>query len=192
METSPYEDSKSLSEESDRSDQNDETNHDTAGSGRSYECVFCKRGFTTAQALGGHMNIHRKDRAKSSRPCSTADPMVSTQIADSSYRAIQGYTPHNSTAPHQHHHEVQYVNYQTYNNNIPPSSTWGMRFPPFDYFCSPRNSPLVDLSSEYWRGGLNLGIGTSNHREDDHNKEKTNGGRVDVELDLELRLGHDP
>lgn len=28
-----------------------------------YECVFCKRGFTTAQALGGHMNIHRRDRA---------------------------------------------------------------------------------------------------------------------------------
>ncbi|XP_047092811.1 zinc finger protein 4-like [Lolium rigidum] len=27
-----------------------------------YECVFCKRGFTTAQALGGHMNIHRRDR----------------------------------------------------------------------------------------------------------------------------------
>ncbi|XP_037459283.1 uncharacterized protein LOC119330261 [Triticum dicoccoides] len=31
-----------------------------------YECVFCKRGFTTAQALGGHMNIHRRDRAKPS------------------------------------------------------------------------------------------------------------------------------
>ncbi|KAK9684919.1 hypothetical protein RND81_10G242500 [Saponaria officinalis] len=30
---------------------------------RSYDCVFCRRGFTTAQALGGHMNIHRKDRA---------------------------------------------------------------------------------------------------------------------------------
>ncbi|KAK1680881.1 hypothetical protein QYE76_041729 [Lolium multiflorum] len=27
-----------------------------------YECSFCKRGFTNAQALGGHMNIHRKDR----------------------------------------------------------------------------------------------------------------------------------
>ncbi|XP_057783256.1 zinc finger protein 6-like [Salvia miltiorrhiza] len=33
-------------------------------SGRSYDCAFCKRGFTNAQALGGHMNIHRKDKAK--------------------------------------------------------------------------------------------------------------------------------
>ncbi|GAB4830501.1 hypothetical protein Ancab_020212 [Ancistrocladus abbreviatus] len=30
---------------------------------RSYDCVFCRQGFTSAQALGGHMNIHRKDRA---------------------------------------------------------------------------------------------------------------------------------
>ncbi|KAL8491007.1 hypothetical protein ACS0TY_022862 [Phlomoides rotata] len=29
---------------------------------RPYECTFCKRGFTNAQALGGHMNIHRKDK----------------------------------------------------------------------------------------------------------------------------------
>ncbi|KAK7262499.1 hypothetical protein RJT34_30073 [Clitoria ternatea] len=31
---------------------------------RSYECNFCRRGFSNAQALGGHMNIHRKDKAK--------------------------------------------------------------------------------------------------------------------------------
>lgn len=34
------------------------------GVARSYECNFCKRGFTNAQALGGHMNIHRKHKAK--------------------------------------------------------------------------------------------------------------------------------
>ncbi|KAM0906600.1 hypothetical protein ACQ4PT_016259 [Festuca glaucescens] len=28
-----------------------------------HECSFCKRGFTNAQALGGHMNIHRKERS---------------------------------------------------------------------------------------------------------------------------------
>lgn len=31
---------------------------------KSYKCSFCKRDFSNAQALGGHMNIHRKDRAK--------------------------------------------------------------------------------------------------------------------------------
>ncbi|MFS8001633.1 putative transcription factor C2H2 family [Helianthus anomalus] len=31
---------------------------------RSYTCAFCNRGFSNAQALGGHMNVHRKDRAR--------------------------------------------------------------------------------------------------------------------------------
>ncbi|KAG6643258.1 uncharacterized protein LOC122277090 [Carya illinoinensis] len=31
---------------------------------RSYVCGFCEKGFSNAQALGGHMNIHRKDRAR--------------------------------------------------------------------------------------------------------------------------------
>lgn len=31
---------------------------------RSYTCSFCRREFRSAQALGGHMNVHRKDRAR--------------------------------------------------------------------------------------------------------------------------------
>jgi hypothetical protein len=31
---------------------------------RSYSCSFCRREFRSAQALGGHMNIHRRDRAR--------------------------------------------------------------------------------------------------------------------------------
>ncbi|KAK1647603.1 hypothetical protein QYE76_065408 [Lolium multiflorum] len=31
---------------------------------RSYSCTFCRREFRSAQALGGHMNIHRRDRAR--------------------------------------------------------------------------------------------------------------------------------
>jgi len=31
---------------------------------RSYTCGFCRREFRSAQALGGHMNVHRRDRAK--------------------------------------------------------------------------------------------------------------------------------
>ncbi|XVF55214.1 hypothetical protein PTKIN_Ptkin06aG0018700 [Pterospermum kingtungense] len=44
---------------------------DTAGSlggciwpPRSYSCSFCGREFRSAQALGGHMNVHRRDRAR--------------------------------------------------------------------------------------------------------------------------------
>ncbi|KAG2670077.1 hypothetical protein I3843_14G066100 [Carya illinoinensis] len=45
-----------------------ENNHDDHGASstqltRSYDCNFCKRGFSNAQALGGHMNIHRKEKA---------------------------------------------------------------------------------------------------------------------------------
>ncbi|MBA0612463.1 hypothetical protein Godav_013062 [Gossypium davidsonii] len=31
---------------------------------RSYTCSFCERGFRSAQALGGHMNVHRRDKAR--------------------------------------------------------------------------------------------------------------------------------
>ncbi|CAM6103069.1 unnamed protein product [Calypogeia fissa] len=31
---------------------------------RSYACSFCRREFRTAQALGGHMNVHRRERAQ--------------------------------------------------------------------------------------------------------------------------------
>ncbi|KAK1395314.1 Plastid transcriptionally active 16 [Heracleum sosnowskyi] len=31
---------------------------------RSYTCTFCNMEFRSAQALGGHMNIHRRDRAR--------------------------------------------------------------------------------------------------------------------------------
>ncbi|CAA3019032.1 transcriptional regulator TAC1-like, partial [Olea europaea subsp. europaea] len=44
----------------------DQTSSENQGENqiRSYECTFCKKGFSNPQALGGHMNIHRKDKAK--------------------------------------------------------------------------------------------------------------------------------
>ncbi|KAI4322111.1 hypothetical protein L6164_021831 [Bauhinia variegata] len=47
--------------------------------GRSYECTFCKRGFSNAQALGGHMNIHRKDKAKLKQSPNEAKPAAPAQ-----------------------------------------------------------------------------------------------------------------
>ncbi|RVX13810.1 Zinc finger protein 10 [Vitis vinifera] len=49
---------------------------------RSYSCSFCRREFKSAQALGGHMNIHRRDRA----------------------RLKQSLSPHNETDLHSQNH----------------------------------------------------------------------------------------
>ncbi|KAL6574688.1 hypothetical protein OROMI_011973 [Orobanche minor] len=47
---------------------------------RSYSCSFCRREFRSAQALGGHMNVHRRDRARLKQstvlPSSTSSEVV--------------------------------------------------------------------------------------------------------------------
>ncbi|KAI3820021.1 hypothetical protein L1987_13877 [Smallanthus sonchifolius] len=53
------------------------------GAGRSYECNFCKRGFTNAQALGGHMNIHRKHKAKLKESSSSLPPTAAATTTTS-------------------------------------------------------------------------------------------------------------
>ncbi|KAG0535533.1 hypothetical protein BDA96_04G373900 [Sorghum bicolor] len=37
---------------------------DDEGTRQPYKCTFCRRGFPTAQALGGHMNVHRRHRGR--------------------------------------------------------------------------------------------------------------------------------
>ncbi|KAG8362958.1 hypothetical protein BUALT_BualtUnG0019400 [Buddleja alternifolia] len=44
---------------------------------RCYRCSFCGRDFRSAQALGGHMNVHRRDRAKLQQSSSPPPPKQS-------------------------------------------------------------------------------------------------------------------
>ncbi|XP_062187744.1 uncharacterized protein LOC133891071 [Phragmites australis] len=48
---------------------------------RSYTCTFCGREFRSAQALGGHMNVHRRDRARL-RQCASLDHHDVVQVQD--------------------------------------------------------------------------------------------------------------
>ncbi|XP_050366758.1 transcriptional regulator SUPERMAN-like [Argentina anserina] len=192
------------------SDEEAEDLNDDLGTGRSYECVFCKRGFTTAQALGGHMNIHRKERAKprpTSAPTSIASKAADEHVSDlmRSHRSLQSYTrPHFSTAP-----EVD-LNYRTFI----PAPMWvvGQAHGDHEELCA-RNYPLRlhqdlfatddDCRNRRSGSGLSLGIGPSAQDDDedhvrrDHLKKETErvNGACSSEgdgLDLELRLGHDP
>ncbi|KAL6337265.1 hypothetical protein AAG906_036579 [Vitis piasezkii] len=66
---------------------------------RSYSCSFCKREFRSAQALGGHMNVHRRDRA----------------------RLKQSPSPHNEIL---HHHHQNHHNHTQH-----PCSSLGFQYP---------------------------------------------------------------
>lgn len=59
----------------------------------SYTCSFCHREFRTAQALGGHMNVHRRERAAAHRSNAAhqlRDPnfFSSTSLTSSLHQAV--------------------------------------------------------------------------------------------------------
>ncbi|KAJ0021737.1 hypothetical protein Pint_32743 [Pistacia integerrima] len=67
----------------------DEQAADGASPVRSYDCTFCKRGFSNAQALGGHMNIHRKDKAKLKQTSSSKNQLDISKINQPPYYFTQ-------------------------------------------------------------------------------------------------------
>ncbi|KAI4326541.1 hypothetical protein MLD38_031845 [Melastoma candidum] len=176
--------SKATSYEVERLDQPD----DGTGSVRSYGCVFCKRGFTTAQALGGHMNIHRKDRAKARTDSS--NPSSFSSSPDEKYPSFSSYFPFSNHPPH--YYPVHEPRAQDTQQLYFPSS--GKRTRPLnghnygsDLYV-PHMPRLCNLQEEDWRWGLSLQVGPSNA---DGNKEKGQAGDDGDGLDLELRLGQE-
>ncbi|XP_071699330.1 uncharacterized protein [Rutidosis leptorrhynchoides] len=133
---------------------------------RSYECIYCKHGFTTAQALGGHMNVHRKDRSRKRSNSSNNksddrlyQPCLITSCIHSNHQ--EGQT----------HHEFM------------------LRSSPaiYDSICGNQqifNGLVTSSSQEEMRLSLSLQFGQSN--EEEHVRVNDEGG----ELDLELRLGN--
>ncbi|XP_004515633.1 uncharacterized protein [Cicer arietinum] len=79
---------------------------------RSYSCSFCRREFRSAQALGGHMNVHRKDRARLKQPSS--DPQNDHQILYHHHH----HHHHQDLESHHHHHNLQKPLYQSSNNSL--------------------------------------------------------------------------
>ncbi|KAL6989841.1 hypothetical protein U1Q18_015591 [Sarracenia purpurea var. burkii] len=136
---------------------------------RSYECTFCKGGFSNAQALGGHMNMHRKDKAKSNKLIS-GPSVVSPKSGENSIVSVEPG---------------------------PCYSAFGAQmYFPFSNPSFPRaNQP--DFSGrprgDYTGGNLGLRIGSPVA---EGGGEKKKGGRRSGKgsevLDLELRLGHNP
>ncbi|GFY84960.1 C2H2 and C2HC zinc fingers superfamily protein [Actinidia rufa] len=146
------------------SDENDRLEKGTgnnSGTVRSYLCTYCKRGFTNAQALGGHMNIHRKDKAKAKKNSEASS--MSHKANQEDYMACKLLF-----AP---------MNYPFYFSAPNPS------FP-----CHPSHfSADAEISGPPGEN-LRLMIGPPIVEDCEDRGERRKGS----EVDLELRLGHNP
>lgn len=167
-----------------------------------YECVFCKRGFTTAQALGGHMNIHRRDRAKPTRDSPHAGI---TTVA----RNVECYN--------KYRHLLAPSSYPPATQAIPipigAGSSFAMYYPSSAAAAgarldaeggnpnsvSPRELSLFgetshdqDLHLGLGRQGHIVVVGEGSRAPAEGSSERQESGDPERELDLELRLGRCP
>ncbi|CAK9166298.1 unnamed protein product [Ilex paraguariensis] len=135
---------------------------------RTYECTFCKRGFSNAQALGGHMNIHRKDKAKIKQASNEAQQFLDIPKTTPTYRFTN----------------LQALEVKSIQEKSPINWPWNL-------------SPEEDVTSRYEThvGELPLSSETTSRIE---NQEPNSSGGATTEkglqaeeLDLELRLGHE-
>ncbi|KAJ0691850.1 putative transcription factor C2H2 family [Helianthus annuus] len=155
---------------------------------RSYECVFCKRGFTTAQALGGHMNIHRKDRAKS-KPNLLSSNNSSKQEDNSFYAYPRFYHPVFTSFP-----QTFIPNYQegNFHHTTYLSSTSSIA-QSIDRENDHQDVHGVITGPSREEKMMTLGLQFGWSGEDDKgSRRRIQSGSEEDELDLELRLGHDP
>ncbi|KAF8027216.1 hypothetical protein BT93_E0200 [Corymbia citriodora subsp. variegata] len=138
---------------------------------RSYSCTFCRREFRSAQALGGHMNVHRRDRARlhQSQSCpSSAAPLF---VIPANEFIINGGLcfPYPLPSPN-----------GIFNPSSPPSTL--LSISPYPYKNNNFPSPSQSCSKN------DESAGSKSPKVDDtsNNSDDPAGDG----LDLELRLGH--
>ncbi|KAK8494545.1 hypothetical protein V6N12_029150 [Hibiscus sabdariffa] len=146
---------------------------------RSYTCTFCRREFRSAQALGGHMNVHRRDRAllHQSQPATstTSVPLINQTSSPSS----QEFTTNGGLC----------FFYQLPSPNgvltSPPINACSISAYPFNNSMAPAGLNNSSSSLHYWITGAE----PADNNLRDGNKNISKEASTE-ELDLELRLGH--
>ncbi|KAK4802487.1 hypothetical protein SAY86_000690 [Trapa natans] len=144
---------------------------------RSYTCSFCKREFQSAQALGGHMNVHRRDRVTKRLHHSLLPLPTATA-------AIPSYSSPSSSSMLSFERELGNFNGELcplYQLPTQPESSI-----PSNWIPTTTSYDLLSKAGVSSTKSINNSVGTGNG----DGSWKTNSDAED--LDLELRLGHKP
>ncbi|XP_050378314.1 transcriptional regulator SUPERMAN [Argentina anserina] len=174
---------------------------------RSYTCTFCRREFRSAQALGGHMNVHRRDRARlhqvqhpssiSINPSSISSSSSSFIIPTQEFLAANGglcllyqlpnpnngaFTTSTATAP-----TAPLLNNTVDSSSSVPSTLLSISPNP------PHNYLMTSSSSLVGPHGVSSSRNSSHSQYTKRSADEDQPSRSEVEdieeLDLELRLG---
>ncbi|KAL1342037.1 hypothetical protein HN51_028632 [Arachis hypogaea] len=160
------------------------------GTKKSYDCTFCRRGFTNAQALGGHMNIHRRDRAKNKPHLLHHSPNSSNNNhQEGEFMSLK----FSSSSTHAFDSQRTYDNMYFHPPPPPPPNDYQVRNhqqhePPFqlDQF---HHQPMMNLKNQELQGA-NLSLQICPTSDDQHVIRRRIHQQDSDEVDLELRLGH--
>ncbi|KAE8713775.1 nitrate transporter 1.5-like [Hibiscus syriacus] len=167
---------------------------------RSYTCTFCLREFRSAQALGGHMNVHRRDRARLHQ----IQPPVGGGGGGVTVPLINQASPSSTTQEFATNNGLCLL-YQL------PSPNGVFAYPPVNTACSfdspstllsispyhPSNSSTVAPPSKNFPA-TSLGWNSSSLSYSIKPESSTTSTGINLketsieDLDLELRLGHSP
>ncbi|XP_057510640.1 zinc finger protein 10 [Actinidia eriantha] len=161
----------------------EDTNHamGTTWPPRSYTCSFCRREFKSAQALGGHMNVHRRDRAKLHQgpPSATASTSTALLIPTQEFMGNGGF--------------CFFYSLPNPNPCLDSPSTL-LSISPYqpNKSLSPNCPPCISFPVE--SPSANSSFGHSSNTEPsasigNENNKTSHGPAIEEELDLELRLG---
>ncbi|TKY62381.1 Transcriptional regulator SUPERMAN [Spatholobus suberectus] len=181
---------------------------------RNYACSFCKREFKSAQALGGHMNVHRRDRARlrSSLPsssswvseCPKPNPSIKpnpTHLSPSSSSSCLS-----KNLLHCAHISPLYSPSLTLPSSLTPASPSGDKKPRLASsqllpLSVPQSSRDIKMISKNTGSGLGVEEVQGCAMGEEHKVFKSSEHNIKLELgigllkqpeklDLELRLGH--
>ncbi|CAK9318717.1 unnamed protein product [Citrullus colocynthis] len=134
---------------------------------RSYTCNFCKREFRSAQALGGHMNVHRRDRA-----------LLYSPPADGQFTNLNLNLHHNPNPNIPSHDDVAFVGRKA--SDLKSSTTMAAEIAKPNMF-----ERAHWKKGEKFNIGLDIEISTTNNT-----TSSTNVLTDSKDIDLELRLGY--
>ena len=147
---------------------------------RNYPCGFCKKQFKSAQALGGHMNVHRRERAKLRDSTSWDSPTLTSNPCPSPNPSPKPwFIPYLSC-----HSSLASLSSQSSSASIDEEKILNLK-----------PHPQFDHASKKMREEDFLGVGKKKSflKEDESRvlkkEEKIERLDLGMDLDLELRLG---